>query len=269
MGKRRRVKFLTIGRLAQRDVTARWGRDKRVRIPSIEKAIEKTWATAIRKPGITLFDAPLCRLESFRAGSKLELNLSRTSYKVFFGTNLNSGRTLAARYGPEVLADSIGITSVLETSDGFLLLGRRNRTVAHYGSRVHPFGGMLEPARRVDVFAEMRRELAEELNFTARDEAEMFCLGLVEDGDLLQPELIFATRSTRTSRQIRRKLDQAEHDAAVAIRISRGKVASAVAEAALTPVAAAILLAWGRCRWGDAWFDEAARAVTLEAHESR
>ena len=68
----------------------------------------------------------MCRLERWEAspdGSRLHLSMSTTSYKPFFGTNM-SHPELADRYGPDVLANPIGVSPALETSDGQLLLGR-------------------------------------------------------------------------------------------------------------------------------------------------
>jgi 8-oxo-dGTP pyrophosphatase MutT (NUDIX family) len=215
-----------------------------------------------------LFDGPMCRLESFHAGAKLELALSRTSYKPFLGTNLTHAQ-YADKYGGSALANAVGLSSALESSDGFLMLGRRNGAVAYYPGRVHPFAGALEPAAEVDVFADVRRELAEEVGLSGGDVAEIVCLGMAEDVSVRQPELIFRVGSTWTRARIERSLDAAEHQDCVAVEQRAETVAAALADPALTPIAVATLLLWGRGRFGAAWFDAASGPVTLGGHEPR
>src|SRR5208283_2759987 len=148
-------------------------------------------------------------------------------------------------------------------ADGFFLLGRRNAAVAHYADRVHTFAGTLEPTEAGDVFAAMRRELDEELHLAGEQISGITCLGLVEDASLHQPELIFAVESNLKRDKIAARLDAAEHSALVAVEVDAARLRDRVADASLTPVAAAALLLCGRGRFGAAWFDDAARAVNL------
>jgi hypothetical protein len=261
-----KVRILSIGDWKPADVTARWVEDRRPRIPEVEEIIERSWTEAKRRPGIHLFDGPMCRLEAFRAGQRLELDLSRTSYRISWGTNMNNAG-LADRFGTEVLANPVGISSALESDDGFLLLGKRNAKVGYYPLRVHPFAGTLEPAENVDVFAEARRELAEELGFADSDISQMVCVGIVEDAALRQPELIFAVKSNRSRRDIEAMLDAAEHESCLAIDPTRQDVDRALRNPILTPVAAGATLLWGLRQFGRDWFDEAQRAVNLGDHE--
>jgi hypothetical protein len=261
-----KIKFLAIGQFPPGNVCAHWTAETRPRIAEVEAEIEKAWTQAASRPGVKLFDGPMCRLESFSAGARLELQISRTSYKIFVGTNI-AHPEFAARYGAKILANPIGVSSALETSDGQIMLGRRNASVAYYPLRVHPFAGALEPHDPLDVFAEVRRELKEELDFDDSDIAEIVCLGLVEDYSLRQPELIFRVRSPRTRRQIEATLDAAEHSAAVAIPIDPLALAEAALDPSLTPVATATLLLYGKQLAGPQWFADAGRPVTLDSHE--
>ena len=97
---------------------------------------------------------------------------------------------LAGRHGPSVMANPVGVSPAAETADGYLLLGRRSRSVAYYPNRVHPFAGALEPDDGGDLFAAVRREL-DELSLRGDEVAEVRCTGIVEDENLRQPELIF------------------------------------------------------------------------------
>lgn len=244
-------------------VEVEWMADGRRRLPEIEALVEQAWARAKARPGVLLFDGPMCRLERSAVrpdGRRLKLSLSPTTYKPFLGTNLLHPE-LADRLGPDVMANPLGLSAALETADGFLLLGRRNADVAYYPGRVHPFAGSFEPGDGADVFAAMRRELHEELSLGLADVPEVRCTGLVEDAALRQPELIFSARSARGRAEIERRLDPAEHLAVVAIAAKGEAVIDAIRDPALTPVAVGALLLWGRLRLGQDWFDAARAAV--------
>jgi 8-oxo-dGTP pyrophosphatase MutT (NUDIX family) len=256
------VAFRVIGEFNRLDVITRWVDRAPVPNPEVETQIERAWLQAKSRPNINLFDGPMCRLERFRAGKTLELELSRTSYKIFWGTNLTHP-DLADRFGPGALANPVGLSCALESSDGYLMLGRRNASLAYYPLRIHPFAGALEPAERVDVFADMLRELTEELGFTPSDIAGIVCIGIIEDTSLRQPELVFHARSIRSRAEIEQCLDIAEHDGCIAIQSEPQKLEAALNDPSLTPVALGTALLWGRRHFGAAWFDAANRAVNL------
>ncbi|MDP9174314.1 MAG: hypothetical protein M3O30_10680 [Planctomycetota bacterium] len=261
-----KIRFHAIGLFKQGSVTAQWVADSRPRHAEIEAAIDAAWVRAAARPGVNLFDGPMCRLESFAVTRTLELKISPTSYKIFTGTNV-ANPLFATRFGWASLANPIGVSSALETRDGYLMLGQRNASVAYYPLRVHPFAGALEPSDSPDVFAEARRELHEELAFSSKDILEIECLGLAEDASLRQPELIFRVRSSRTRAQIEATLDVTEHTGAIAVRAHADELARLAADPSLTPVAVAAVLLVGRQVAGAPWFEEVSRPVTLAAHE--
>ena len=233
--------------------------------PDVETIIEKAWKRAASRPGVQLFDGPMCRLESWQASpGRLEVVLSETSYKPFLGTNLTHPE-LADRYGPAILANPVGVSPALITADGWLMMGRRNASVAYYPDRVHPFAGALDPADD-DPFAAIRRELAEELAFSESDvEADgMFCTGIAEDLSICQPELIFSAVSTRARKEIEAKLDATEHHGSWATRANREGVEAALASGeAFTPVAVAAMVLWGRGEFGAHWFDRVSASFAV------
>ena len=226
-------------------------------MPEVERVIDEAWEAVGRQPGVHLFDGPMCRLESWRAAADgLEMVLSGTSYKPFLGTNLHHPE-LADRYGDSILANPVGVSPALETADGWLMMGRRNASVAYYPNKVHPFAGALEPRDAMDLFGAVRRELAEELGFTGADIAEIRCTGIAEDRAIRQPELIFRVLSTRTRAQVEATLDRTEHHDSWAVEARRESVEGALRDVSeLTPVAVAALLLWGRARIGKEWFGE-------------
>jgi hypothetical protein len=110
------------------------------------------------------------------------------------------------------MANPLGLSAALVSRDGFLLLGKRNSKVAYYPNRIHAFAGSATDA---DLFAEMRRELNEELGMTDADITEIRCIGLAEDISIGQPELIFSVVTQKTRREIEASLDKSEHVAVV------------------------------------------------------
>jgi len=237
--------------------------DSRPRIDAVERLIDQSWSAALQQRGIQLFDGPMCRLESHAATTgSLELFLSSTSYRIFFGTNMRHPE-LADRYGPPILANPLGVSCLLETADDWILLGRRNDSVAYYPGRVHPFAGALEPADEGDVFAAARRELHEELALKDSHLKQIRCLALVRDNLLRQPELIFTVRTNRTLRQLERLMDHTEHREGYPLAASLPVIESAMSLShLLTPVAIGSLWLWGRQRFGQSWFDRHAAAIT-------
>jgi hypothetical protein len=221
-----------------------------------EALIETSWRRAGSRPGVNLFDGPMCRLESVRANSDaLTLSLSRTSYKQFLGTNMAHSELPRSER-----ADPVGLSCALESADAYLLLGRRNDRVAYYPSRLHPFAGALEPGESgpPDVFAEVHRELDEELSMTPAEVAELACVALIEDHALRQPELIFLARSHLTRREIEGRLDPGEHDAIVAVVPQEAQVEELLAERErMTPVCAGAVLLWALPRFGPVWLADA------------
>jgi 8-oxo-dGTP pyrophosphatase MutT (NUDIX family) len=249
-----------IGHWPEGAVRATWTDTSRPLLPDVEAAIERAWAAKSAEPGVLLFDGPMCRLERWSATpEQLDLSLATTSYKAFVGTNM-AHPELADRHGPAALANPLGLSVLIESSDGLLLLGRRSAAVAYYPGRVHPFAGAMEPADGTDVFAAARREMAEELGLAREAVGDLACVGMIEDRALRQPELVFHARPAGTARELLARLSRVEHRGTCAVTVDPPAVDRALADPALTPVAVGSLLLWGRAAFGDAWF-AAARNV--------
>lgn len=231
--------LLVTGHWRPGQVRAMWTEDSRPRFDEVEQAIEQAWSSAIAQKGKKLFDGPMCRLEKWNATPEvLQLTLSPTSYRIFFGTNL-SNPGLADRFGKSALANATGLSAGLMTSDGFLMLGRRNKLVAYYPSRVHPFAGSLEPDDAGDVFAAMQRELAEELSIKLDEIRDIHCAAIAEDRSIRHPELIFAVFLSLTRKQVEARLDAAEHESCRAVPLKLADLERAIGDGELTPIAAA------------------------------
>lgn len=235
-------------------------------VPEVEVAINSAWANlAVARPGVTLFDGPICRLESFSSdGGTLRLAFSRSSYKIFYGTNLQHPE-FATRFGRDVMCAPTGASVALETADGFLMFGRRNQTVAYYPGRVHPFAGSVEPLpgdRPPDVFADARRELREEAGLAGPAVADLALIGIAEDATLLHPELIFRARTPLAAREVQARVNPDEHGGSVAVPTDQEEIETALKAPAFTPVARAAMLLWGRASFGVEWFERRARENT-------
>ena len=195
------------------------------------------------------------KLFSRAAAGEIVLDVSPVSYKPFFGTNL-SHADLALAHGAAALANPLGVSSALETADGYIMLGRRSDRVAYYPARIHPFAGCLEQRDPLDVFSEMRRELSEELSLGDEDFSEMRCIGMIEDRNIHQPEIIFIAKTVKTRSQIEAALDDAEHTATWSAPADADAIAGAVRDPLLTPVGVGTILLWGRRTFGEKWFEQ-------------
>jgi 8-oxo-dGTP pyrophosphatase MutT (NUDIX family) len=271
------------------DVRTIWVPSTYAAPPDVVRAIDDVWERAMIEPNRSLFDGPMCRLESWAVGgdhasaatpgvtpsSLVDCAFSRTTYKVFWGTNITHPEW-ADRYGPAVMANPVGVSPALETADGFLLFGRRNAKVAYYPSRVHPFAGAVEPDDEArpgmtpppggtaavavgggpDLFAAVRRELHEEVRLVDADLDVVRLTGVVEDLRLRQPELIFRVKVRVSRARLEAQMNREEHHYAVAVRTTPAEVATALGDPAITPVGVASLLLWGRVAFGEAWYAE-------------
>ena len=253
--------FLATGNWGEGQIRTTWHPSGRRIVPEVEALIEASWQEALRRPGVRLFDGPICRLESWDTSpDALRLKLSQTSYKPFLGTNL-SHPELAEQYGRDVMANPVGVSPALHTADDFLLLGRRNASVAYYPNRIHPFAGALEPRDGGDLLAAVRRELHEELGLSLCDVSRVRCTGVAEDRALRQPELLFLAEVSLTRARLEAQVHADEHHDGVAIPATQAGIERAIQDPLLTPVAIAALLLWGRLRFGDAWFGARARQI--------
>ena len=169
--------------------------------PAIQQWMDTLWAQRLamaHKEGIPLFDAPLYRFVNVetRADGTLHLKLGDTGYKEYLTTRVpefSKGRLRQA------LGNALAVCSVVETSDGYILLDKR-RGVDVYVGRYHVIGGFFERGLdslengRPDPFGAMRREIREETGIQLADIAEQYCLSLVYDLATPHAELCFLTR---------------------------------------------------------------------------
>jgi hypothetical protein len=256
-----------VGRFAPEQMNVRWTGDPRTSNEEVDALIEQTWdreKTLADQAKRRLFNGSLCRLvQASPSPDQLSLTLGAVSYKEFVGTNLTNAY-LRHIHGPDVLADALGVSAAVVSADGFLVLGRRSKKVAYHGGRIHPIGGIVEPAEAGQPAPHpaetMTNELREELCITPEQIDAIECIALVRDKHIVQPELVFdVTVSADVAEMItgaREAKDSMEHAEIVPVRHHPASVVTFMENhaAQLTPVALATLLVHGLHVWGSGWF---------------
>jgi hypothetical protein len=223
-----------------------------------QTAIDSAWNKTAERPGIHLFNGAMCRLESFTSTSDLlTLGFSVTDYRHFLGSHAAHPHW-ADEYGQSVMANPLGTSIIIRSSDGYLVCGKRSQAVALYPGFAHPFGGTLEPLTNGDppnLVDDMKRELREELRLDERNYREFVTIGLIEDAHLRQPELINCAAVDLTLAQLIAQTDALEHHGCWAIPDTANALAEELRSgAALTPVLDGTLLCYGAWRFGETWF---------------
>jgi hypothetical protein len=254
-----------VGHYRPGDLSSTWTTVTRDSNERVEGIIAHSWAQQRQlaaECGRRLFNGSLCRLNEFHGDQQtLSLNLGPVSFKEFLGTNLTHAY-IRYIHGGEVLANPLGVSAAPVTADGFILLGRRSQRVLYHAGRIHPIGGMVEPAEQgpPDPFASMLAEIVEETNVPAAAVHLPACLGLVRDKHIVQPELVFEAQMDLSVAQVREAaasaLDAEEHSAFVPVRNHPSAVISFIEQnfAELTPLGTATLLLHGLQNWGSGWF---------------
>jgi 8-oxo-dGTP pyrophosphatase MutT (NUDIX family) len=215
-----------------------------------------------KRKGTRLYDAPLFRLVEARTDEDgiLRVLAGNTSYKEYVTTRepwFSAGKARAE------LGNPLSVCSVVETSDGYILLDRR-QGVDVYEGRYHVIGGFFEcemdmGAQGPDPFAAMRREIREETGIQEADIREQFCLGIVYDFVTPHPEIVFLTRLGITLDQVRTRIP--EDDEVVVLETLQ------VTEASLrdfllrqhgniSATGEPNLLLYGQWKFGQKWFED-------------
>src|ERR1051325_6006541 len=83
------IRIMAMGNWHTAQVRARWVQSGWRASEQTREGIERAWEEATKRPEVQLFDGEMCRLETYSATrDSLNLALSCTSYKIFFGTNM-------------------------------------------------------------------------------------------------------------------------------------------------------------------------------------
>jgi hypothetical protein len=169
--------------------------------PTIQAWMDALWEQKLalaREQKIPLFDAPLFRLIEAEAkpDGTLHLALGDTRYKEYVTTRVPE---FAHGRKREELGNALSVCSVVETSDDYILLDKR-QSVDVYVGRYHVIGGFFErdrdstTSKQPDPFGAISREIREETGIQQSDISEQFCLGVVYDTATPHAEMCFLTR---------------------------------------------------------------------------
>ena len=169
--------------------------------PDILRWMDDYWEEQLasaRARGVPLYDAPLYRFlrAESQADGTLHLTLGDTGYKEYVTTRVPQFWQGRSR---KELGNALSVCSVVETSDGYILLDKRQGVDVYVG-RYHVIGGFFERGLdstgdgQPDPFAAIRREICEETGIQAADIREQYCLGVVYDLATPHAELCFLTR---------------------------------------------------------------------------
>lgn len=233
--------LLVLGPFDRNHIDITMTTERRPPHPVVDDLIDHAWEARLAQAaarGQRLFPGPMCALRTWSvADGRLQLRFGLTDYREFVGTNV-ANPDVGERFGEEQLANGTGVCSVLETSDGRLILQRRSDTVFEHPGMLHFCGGALDPIHQAgrpvaDPFAVMQREFDEELGLRSDALGEMRLLGLARDGATLKPDVMLHTRTALTAADVL-SIEGEEHEALVDV-----------------PVAPSALTAWMTEHWND------------------
>ncbi len=169
--------------------------------PTIQAWMDILWEQKLalaRENKIPLFDAPLFRFieAESKSNGTLRIVLGDTGYKEYVTTRVPE---FAQGRKREELGNALSVCSVVETSDGYILLDKRQGVDVYVG-RYHVIGGFFERDRdttgfqQPDPFGAMCREIREETGIQLSDIREQYCLGVVYDVATPHAEMCFLTQ---------------------------------------------------------------------------
>jgi 8-oxo-dGTP pyrophosphatase MutT (NUDIX family) len=221
--------------------------------------------TQAHEQGRRLFDAPLFRFIAANAQKDgyLHLTLGDTSYKEYVTTRTPD---FAQKHARENLGNPLAVCSVVETSDNYILLDKRQGVDVYVG-RYHVIGGFfereLDMGTQPDPFAALRREIREETGIQASDIKEQYCLGVVYD--LLTPhgETCFLTRLNIPLHDVlhNRTPEEDEIKQIHALQATPENLHEFIVtkHGNISATGEPNLLLYGGEKFGRGWFDEASR----------
>jgi len=227
---------------------------------SIDILWQRKLATAYEK-GIPLFDAPLFRLVGVESNpyGTLHLVLGNTSYREYVTTRepqFFRGRNR------EQLSNALAVCSVVETSDGYILLDKR-QGVDVYAGRYHVIGGFFERdldiAELPDPFRAMRREIREETGILADDIDEQCCLGAVYDLATPHGELCFLTRLNISLGEVYTRTpedDEVKQLLSLPVTAESLRNFVLVNHSNISVTGEANMLLYGAVKFGEEWFED-------------
>jgi len=241
--------------------------------PTIQQWMDALWQQKLaiaHEKRTRLFDSQLFRLEQATASPDgiLHLVLGNTSYKEYVTTREPD---FASRHSRPELSNALSVCSVVETSDGYILLDKREGVDTYVG-RYHVIGGFFErdldstsmtnttgAIGQPDPFAAITREIREETGIQSADICEQYCLGAVYDLTLPHCELCFLTRLNISLQEVHTRVPEEDeikqlHTLLVTAESLRDFIITHHGN--ISPTGEPNLLMYGAVRFGEGWWDE-------------
>jgi 8-oxo-dGTP pyrophosphatase MutT (NUDIX family) len=204
----------------------------------------------------------------------LHLIFGDTSYKEYVTTREPQ---FARGRDRQQLSNALAVCSVIETTDGHILLDKR-QGVDVYAGRYHVIGGFFErdldtsitsetsetSETNPDPFAAIRREIREETGVQAADIAEQYCLGVVYDLATPHAELCFLTRLNIPLYEVRQRIpEENEIKQLLSLHITEESLRDFILtnHGNISTTGEPNLLMYGAMKFGEAWFEEMMRRL--------
>jgi hypothetical protein len=233
--------------------------------PEIQAWMDRLWEQKLaqaRQQGTPLFDTPLFRFvaANSRDASTLHVTMGDTSYKQYVTTRVPEYSRGRAR---SELGNPLAVCSVVETSDGYILLDKRQGVDVYVG-RYHVIGGFFErhldqSGDQPDPFAAIRREIREETGIQSNDILDQYCLGVVYD--LLMPhgEMCFLTRLHISLDEVSHRVPEGhEIKQLIPLQVTEDSLREFILHhhGNISATGEPNLLMYGGWKFGDRWFEE-------------
>lgn len=180
---------------------------------SFYRQAENFWQKAL-KSKTNLFNGRLSSLVSAKTpNGKLILTLGEICYRDQMFSN-NMMQVWAPEKKRKYAAHGLGISAIVETVDGHVLMILRSENVSDHENLLDVLGGHVHPQKHAlngstpEVFYAIEDEIHCELGVEFRDITKTVCIGLVENVEWLKPELVFVSNLKLAANEV---LDCAKH----------------------------------------------------------
>src|SRR5437763_12115739 len=239
--------------------------------PAIQAWMDATWEQQLaqaHEKGTRLFDAPLFRYvqAASHPDGTLQVTVGDTGYKEYVTTRIPA---FAQQHARHELGNALAVCSVVETSDDYILLDKRQGVDVYVG-RYHVIGGFFERDRdhnanaQPDPFAAIRREIREETGIQSSDIQEQYCLGAVYDIATPHAELCFLTRLGIPFEEAQKRVpEEDEIKQLEVLKVTEESLRDFLVKhhGNISATGEPNLLLYGEVRFGEGWLREVMRQI--------
>jgi 8-oxo-dGTP pyrophosphatase MutT (NUDIX family) len=240
--------------------------------PTTQAWMDTLWKQKLalaRENAIPLFDAPLFRYIEAQSKSDgtLRLVLGDTGYKEYVTTRVPE---FARGRKRDELGNALSVCSVVETSDGYILLDKRQGVDVYVG-RYHVIGGFFERgldssnSKQPDPFGAICREIREETGIQLPDIREQYCLGVVYDIATPHAEMCFLTQLTIPLEEVHNRVpeeDEIKHLETLFVTKESLRDFLLKNHGNISATGEPNLLMYGGVRFGEEWMGELMRSLS-------